>query len=100
VKPLTAIGVHRDQLHRARTRCDALALRQRNSGLRPCRFETVELATYVGEVDGIDAVTLRADLTGTTAATTASRNWASSRTGCDARAHAPPPLRPRTGSRC
>jgi 3-oxoacyl-[acyl-carrier-protein] synthase I len=30
------------------------ALRRGESGLRPCRFETVDLATYVGEVAGLD----------------------------------------------
>jgi 3-oxoacyl-[acyl-carrier-protein] synthase-1 len=30
-------------------------LRERRTGLAPCRFETVELDTYVGEVAGIDA---------------------------------------------
>jgi 3-oxoacyl-[acyl-carrier-protein] synthase-1 len=32
------------------------------SGLKPCDFETVELATWIGEVDGVDAVALREDL--------------------------------------
>jgi 3-oxoacyl-[acyl-carrier-protein] synthase-1 len=30
-------------------------LRERRTGLAPCRFETVELDTYVGEVPGVDA---------------------------------------------
>jgi 3-oxoacyl-[acyl-carrier-protein] synthase-1 len=30
------------------------ALRRGESGLRPCRFETVDLPTYVGEVPGLD----------------------------------------------
>jgi 3-oxoacyl-[acyl-carrier-protein] synthase-1 len=30
------------------------ALRSGTSGLQPCRFETVDLATYVGEVPGLD----------------------------------------------
>jgi 3-oxoacyl-[acyl-carrier-protein] synthase I len=30
-------------------------LRERRTGLAPCKFETVELDTYVGEVAGIDA---------------------------------------------
>jgi 3-oxoacyl-[acyl-carrier-protein] synthase-1 len=38
------------------------ALSARRSGLRPCAFETVDLATYVGEVEGVDAVSLRSDL--------------------------------------
>jgi 3-oxoacyl-[acyl-carrier-protein] synthase-1 len=33
-------------------------LRERRTGLAPCKFETVELDTYVGEVAGIDAETL------------------------------------------
>ena len=39
------------------------ALRRHGSGLAPCRFETVELDTYIGEVAGVDNVTMRADLT-------------------------------------
>jgi 3-oxoacyl-[acyl-carrier-protein] synthase-1 len=39
------------------------ALRRQRSGLRPCQFETVhDLATYVGEVEGVDAVELPAPL--------------------------------------
>ncbi len=38
------------------------ALRQRRSGLIPCAFDTVNLATFVGEVPGADAVQLPADL--------------------------------------
>ncbi|MGE0801406.1 MAG: beta-ketoacyl-ACP synthase [Lautropia sp.] len=34
------------------------ALRQGRTGLAPCRFETVELDTWVGEVPGVDAVAL------------------------------------------
>ena len=30
------------------------ALRNGTSGLRPCRFETVDLPTHIGEVDGLD----------------------------------------------
>ena len=43
---------------------DALAdaLAQRRSALAPCRFETVQLDTMVAEVEGLDAVLLRADL--------------------------------------
>ena len=33
-------------------------LRERRTGLAPCKFETVELDTYVGEVAGIDAESL------------------------------------------
>jgi len=38
------------------------ALRQRRSGLAPCAFDTVDLATFIGEVAGVDAVQLPADL--------------------------------------
>jgi len=38
------------------------ALRERRGGLTPCRFETVDLETWIGEVEGVDAVTLHADL--------------------------------------
>lgn len=39
------------------------ALRLQRSGLQPCQFETVhDLATYVGEVPGVDAVELPASL--------------------------------------
>jgi len=38
------------------------ALRQRRSGLAPCAFDTVDLATYVGEVPGVDAAQLPAHL--------------------------------------
>ncbi len=31
------------------------ALRSERTGLSPCRFETVELDTWIGEVDGVDA---------------------------------------------
>ena len=34
------------------------------SGLAPCRFETVKLDTYVGEVDGVDAQPIPARLAG------------------------------------
>ncbi|HUP97394.1 MAG TPA: beta-ketoacyl-[acyl-carrier-protein] synthase family protein [Usitatibacter sp.] len=33
----------------------AAAMRSRKSGLAPCRFETVQLDTYVGEIAGIDS---------------------------------------------
>jgi len=36
------------------------ALRARRGGLAPCSFDTVDLPTFVGEVDGVDAVTLPA----------------------------------------
>jgi 3-oxoacyl-[acyl-carrier-protein] synthase-1 len=39
------------------------ALRQRRAGLAPCRFDTVDLATFIGEVAGVDAVQLPAHLT-------------------------------------
>lgn len=38
------------------------SLRAAQSGLRPCDFDTVDLATWVGAVDGVDQVTLPADL--------------------------------------
>lgn len=38
------------------------ALLQRRSGLRRCDFETVELDTWIGEVDGVDEVSIRFDL--------------------------------------
>jgi len=38
------------------------ALRECRSGLAPCAFETVELATFIGEVAGMDAVRLPAHL--------------------------------------
>ncbi|MDO8206535.1 MAG: beta-ketoacyl-[acyl-carrier-protein] synthase family protein [Gallionella sp.] len=38
------------------------ALRQRRTGLAPCTFDTVDLATYTGEVAGVDAVQLPARL--------------------------------------
>jgi 3-oxoacyl-[acyl-carrier-protein] synthase-1 len=38
------------------------ALRAGHSGLAPCRFETVDLDTYVGEVAGVDGFELRSDL--------------------------------------
>ena len=40
------------------------ALRQCRSGLAPCAFDTVDLATVVGEVPGVDAVSLPAHLAG------------------------------------
>lgn len=40
------------------------ALRQRRTGLAPCAFDTVDLATFVGEVPGVDAVRLPAHLAG------------------------------------
>ncbi|WP_019142436.1 beta-ketoacyl-[acyl-carrier-protein] synthase family protein [Noviherbaspirillum massiliense] len=38
------------------------ALRQRKSGLKHCDFDTVDLDTYIGEVDGVDEVAVRPDL--------------------------------------
>ncbi len=38
------------------------ALRECRAGLAPCAFETVELATFIGEVAGMDAVRLPAHL--------------------------------------
>jgi 3-oxoacyl-[acyl-carrier-protein] synthase-1 len=38
------------------------ALCERRSGLRPCAFEDVALDTFIGEVDGLERVTLRDDL--------------------------------------
>lgn len=38
------------------------ALREGRSGLTPCRFETVDLPTWIGEVPGVDAVALPAGL--------------------------------------
>lgn len=38
------------------------ALRQQRTGLAPCAFDTVDLATFIGEVAGVDAVRLPAHL--------------------------------------
>jgi 3-oxoacyl-[acyl-carrier-protein] synthase-1 len=38
------------------------ALRQRRSGLTACAFDTVDLPTFVGEVEGVDEVAISADL--------------------------------------
>jgi 3-oxoacyl-[acyl-carrier-protein] synthase-1 len=38
------------------------ALRQRRGGLVPCAFDTVDLPTFIGEVPGVDAVQLPAEL--------------------------------------
>lgn len=38
------------------------ALRQGRSGLAPCAFETVDLDTWIGEIAGLDALPVRADL--------------------------------------
>jgi 3-oxoacyl-[acyl-carrier-protein] synthase-1 len=38
------------------------ALRQRRGGLLPCAFDSVDLATHIGEVAGVDAVELPARL--------------------------------------
>ena len=41
-----------------------LALRSGVTGLKPCDFETAKLDTWIGEVEGLDAVTLPAGLRG------------------------------------
>lgn len=38
------------------------ALRQRRSGLTACAFDTVDLPTFIGEVEGVDEVAISADL--------------------------------------
>ena len=38
------------------------ALRERRGGLAPCAFDTVDLPTFIGEVPGVDAVRLPAEL--------------------------------------
>jgi 3-oxoacyl-[acyl-carrier-protein] synthase I len=38
------------------------ALEEQRGGLAPCSFETVDLATHIGEVRGVDAVSLPDDL--------------------------------------
>lgn len=38
------------------------ALRAQRGGLRPCAWETVDLPTCLGEVEGLDALAMRADL--------------------------------------
>jgi 3-oxoacyl-[acyl-carrier-protein] synthase I len=37
-------------------------LADRKGGLQPCRFETVDLPTFIGEVSGVDDIVLRSDL--------------------------------------
>ena len=39
-------------------------LRQRRAGLAPCAFDTVDLATFIGEVAGVDATRLPPQLAG------------------------------------
>ena len=39
------------------------ALRQQRSGLAPCAFDTADLATFIGEVAGVDALQLPVHLT-------------------------------------
>jgi len=39
------------------------ALRQHRAGLLPCAFDTVDLATFIGEVAGVDAMQLPSHLT-------------------------------------
>ena len=36
----------------------AAALEQKRGGLAPCAFETVDLPTHIGEVRGVDAISL------------------------------------------
>jgi 3-oxoacyl-[acyl-carrier-protein] synthase-1 len=43
-------------------RAIADALHEGRTGLAPCRFETVDLDTFIGEVPGVDALRLREDL--------------------------------------
>jgi 3-oxoacyl-[acyl-carrier-protein] synthase-1 len=50
----SAIGQGLDQM--------LAALRQRRGGLLPCAFDSVDLATHIGEVAGVDAVELPARL--------------------------------------
>ena len=38
------------------------ALKEEHSGLKPCDFETVRLDTWIGEVDGLDAVSMPPEL--------------------------------------
>lgn len=38
------------------------ALRTQRDGLKPCQWDAVDLPTWIGEVEGLDAVALRADL--------------------------------------
>lgn len=38
------------------------ALRQRNPGLKPCDFDTVDLPTFIGEVAGVDDVVLPTEM--------------------------------------
>lgn len=38
------------------------ALRAQRDGLKPCDWDAVDLPTWIGEIDGLDAVALRADL--------------------------------------
>ena len=38
------------------------ALLAQRSGLKPCDFETVDIATHIGEVAGVDAVRLPREL--------------------------------------
>ena len=42
-----------------------LALRNRRSGLRPCDFEDVRLATYIGRVEGVEDAPVSRDSTST-----------------------------------
>ena len=38
------------------------ALREERSGLSPCKFETVDLNTYIGQVEGLESAPVRSDL--------------------------------------
>lgn len=38
------------------------ALRARRSGLTPCAFDTVDIETFIGQVDGLDSRPVRADM--------------------------------------
>ncbi|MEN3353670.1 MAG: 3-oxoacyl-[acyl-carrier-protein] synthase [Betaproteobacteria bacterium] len=38
------------------------ALREERSGLSPCHFETVDLNTYIGQVEGLESAAVRSDL--------------------------------------
>ena len=65
------------------------ALRAGRSGLKACNFETAALATWIGEVPGVDEVRCRPIWPPTTAATTASRCWVCAPMASRTR-HAPP----------
>ncbi|MEO5861812.1 MAG: beta-ketoacyl-[acyl-carrier-protein] synthase II, partial [Burkholderiales bacterium] len=52
---VNCLGLGRDNLYHA--------LRDRQTGLKPCGFETVDLDTYVGQVPDHELTPLRDDLT-------------------------------------